>query len=60
MQKILATMTAAASLGFLAGCQTVETAPPAGPEACRDRPFDAGICEQRTNFRLFDLIAETR
>lgn len=39
----------------IAGCQTA-------PQAytyrwkCTDRPFDAGLCDQPTNWRISDLI----
>ena len=52
---ILAIMLASAATG----CQTVPSSQPHWRwTPCVDRAFDAGFCEQPTNFRLFGYISE--
>lgn len=53
MRHIMVLATTMA-LAAVAGCQTSAPAQPA--RHCFDRPFDAGRCEQPTNFRLFDFL----
>lgn len=52
---LLGLMVVAAALG---GCQSVANQP--WPGQCSARPFDAGFCDQPTNFRLFDYLAGVR
>lgn len=53
MTRSLVVWTLLGAVAVLAGCQTapMQQAQPAG--ICRDRPFEAGLCYQDTNWRLF-------
>lgn len=44
------------ALAAIAGCQTNMQRPAAPQGNCSHRPFDAGKCDQPTNFRLFDYL----
>ncbi|RUM97935.1 hypothetical protein EET67_09985 [Pseudaminobacter arsenicus] len=45
----------------IAGCQTVpQTVPQASSYRwnCNDKPFEAGLCDQPTNWRLSDFMVQ--
>ncbi|QPC88210.1 hypothetical protein GA830_16690 [Mesorhizobium sp. NBSH29] len=60
MTKLFFTLIFGAGLTILAGCQTTGMKSEFSPKYCKDRPFDAGICDQRTDFRLFDYVVGER
>jgi hypothetical protein len=56
MQRFLISAIVLVSLA-VTGCQTVPTSPaPWRWKPCSARPFDAGFCEQPSNFYLFGWL----
>ena len=41
----------------LAGCQSISPAPTYRWD-CNDKPFEAGLCDQPTNWRISQLLVE--
>lgn len=42
------------ALALMAGCSNTAAQYPTLATRCLDRPYEAGRCDQQTNFRLFE------